>query len=489
MQLLRRLSVPLICVGFAATTSCGGGAENEDPLIKGDGCTLRPVEGDRVCGAGLVCDPVASSDGYVCATPVELHGQVIDALSTAPLEGALVTALDETGAPVSDVAVTDLDGNYVLVVAAARTEDGELAGDSIYTLQAFGYDYQPFPYGVRPALPISTTDLVTDDASGTLIIDNPTTTVGLLPLPAGERGGATITGQVGGELPGGTLVVAEDLPGTTRYGVADLSGSYTIFNVTPGNGVVKGYRRGLELETASVTVAAADLAEVNLAAVAEGDSVTGQVSGQVSIVNAPGDAVTSVVLVPTSVFNDVFELGPVPFGLRDPDPGNAVSVSGAFNFEGVPSGTYKVLAAFENDDLVRDPDVTIGGTTIQEVTLAPGDRVSAEEGFKVTEALEIVSPGAEGPEPVSGTPTFVFADDSSEDFYELQVYDALGTKVWEDLMVPSVSGSKTVEVVYDGPGLTTGMYYQFRASSMRDKQGGITPISRTEDLRGVFVAQ
>ncbi|MGB1274152.1 MAG: hypothetical protein ACPG77_00265, partial [Nannocystaceae bacterium] len=330
MQLLRRLSVPLICVGFAATTSCGGGAENEDPLIKGDGCTLRPVEGDRVCGAGLVCDPVASSDGYVCATPVELHGQVIDALSTAPLEGALVTALDETGAPVSDVAVTDLDGNYVLVVAAARTEDGELAGDSIYTLQAFGYDYQPFPYGVRPALPISTTDLVTDDASGTLIIDNPTTTVGLLPLPAGERGGATITGQVGGELPGGTLVVAEDLPGTTRYGVADLSGNYVIFNVTPGNGVVKGYRRGLELETASVTVAAADLADVNLAAVAEGDSVTGQVSGQVSIVNAPGDAVTSVVLVPTSVFNDVFELGPVPFGLRDPDPGNAVSVSGAF---------------------------------------------------------------------------------------------------------------------------------------------------------------
>jgi hypothetical protein len=48
-----------------------------------------------------------------------------------------------------------------------------------------------------------------------------------------------------------------------------------------------------------------------------------------------------------------------------------------------------------------------------------------------------------------------------------------------------VSGSKTVEVVYEGPALEPGLLYQFRATSIK---GGGSPLSRTEDLRGVFVA-
>ena len=208
-------------------------------------------------------------------------------------------------------------------------------------------------------------------------------------------------------------------------------------------------------------------------------------SGSASIVNAPGSSQTSVVLVPSSVFNDVFELGPVPFGLRVPDPGLAPDVSGAFRFEGVPEGTYKVLAAFENDDLVRDPDMNISGTQIQEVTLDRAGSIDVPENFKVTEALAVVSPGAEEPEEVSGTPTLIWADDSSEDNYEVVVYDALGELVWDDLNVPGVSGSKTVEVEYGGPALIPGMYYQFRAKSIKKDSA----ISRTEDLRGVFVAR
>jgi hypothetical protein len=42
-----------------------------------------------------------------------------------------------------------------------------------------------------------------------------------------------------------------------------------------------------------------------------------------------------------------------------------------------------------------------------------------------------------------------------------------------------------VEVPYEGPALEPGTLYQFRATSI--KQGG-TPLARTEDLRGVFVA-
>jgi hypothetical protein len=193
------------------------------------------------------------------------------------------------------------------------------------------------------------------------------------------------------------------------------------------------------------------------------------------------------VLVPASVFNEDLERGPVPFGLRDPDPPAPVTdLMGAFRLDGVPSGTYKVLAAFENDDLVRDPDSSIAGTAIQEVNVTLGQTTTVDTAFKITAALDVVGPGAEEPEAVMDTPTFIWADDSSEDFYELVVFDALGELVWEQPMLPGVSGSATVEVPYGGPALTPGMYYQFRATSFRNPPGGAVAVSRTEDLRGVF---
>jgi hypothetical protein len=57
-------------------------------------------------------------------------------------------------------------------------------------------------------------------------------------------------------------------------------------------------------------------------------------------------------------------------------------------------------------------------------------------------------------------------------------------KVWEDLAVPGVSGNPQVSVDYAGPKLTSGMIYQFRATSI--KKGG-TAIATTEDLKGVFL--
>jgi hypothetical protein len=106
------------------------------------------------------------------------------------------------------------------------------------------------------------------------------------------------------------------------------------------------------------------------------------------------------------------------------------------------------------------------------------------QSFKVTGSLDDVSPDAE--EAVSGVPTFVFADDSSEDHYEVVVYDVYGNLVWEKLDVPGVSGSATVSVPYEGPALTPGLLYQFRATSIKNNG---TPISRTEDLKGVFLYQ
>jgi hypothetical protein len=78
----------------------------------------------------------------------------------------------------------------------------------------------------------------------------------------------------------------------------------------------------------------------------------------------------------------------------------------------------------------------------------------------------------------------VWGDDSSEDHYEVRVFDAFGKNVWENLAVPGVSGSKTVTEMYGGSALLPGMIYQFRATSMGKSN---IPISQTEDLKGVFV--
>lgn len=464
-------------------------ADDETPGVKGDDCNPAYDPDDeasegRPCEDGLLCDPVAGTEDFVCGAPVEIRGQVVDAITEVPLAGALVNGLDRTGAPLGEIAVSDAMGYFVLGVSAPRDVDGEISDEAQYTLQGFAVDYQPFPSGIRVALPIDADEAVFDDTKKVWFIENPGTTVGLIQLPQAQRGGVTITGHVLGVEPGGALVVAEGAT-PASYGVSDATGAYTLFNVHDGGVTVVGYRRGLELEPKAVTVAGAPLADVDLAVVAEGVDNLASVSGQASLVN-PGDGdATSVVLVPISVFNGNLLRGPVPFGLRAPDPGLDPDVNGAFTIRGVPAGTYKVLAAFENDFLVRDPDTSIGGTTLQEITVAAGADQTIDEGFKITGALGVVSPGAETPEVVTGTPTFVFEDDSSEKGYIVRVFDVFGELVWENAEVPEVSGAKNVEVVYEGPALTPGFYYQFRAISLKDPD---TAISATEELRGVFIA-
>src|SRR5690606_28891730 len=161
----------------------------------------------------------------------------------------------------------------------------------------------------------------------------------------------------------------------------------------------RGYRAGVSLRPEPVNVEGEDLT-VNLV---EDEAGLAAVSGQVNIVNAPGGSMTSVVLVPASVFNATLERGAVPYGLRAPREGDP-SITGAFEIFDGPPGTYKVLAAFENDQLVRDPDESIAGTAIVEIEVA-GEDFPIADGFKVTEALTVVSPGAAGPELVSSAPT------------------------------------------------------------------------------------
>ena len=224
-------------------------------------------------------------------------------------------------------------------------------------------------------------------------------------------------------------------------------------------------------------LAGVELADVNFGG--------GSASGSVNIVNAPGGSRTSVVLIPESTFHETMVTGIVAPGLRAPEPPATPNVSGAFSITGIPAGRYVVLAAYENDGLVRDPDPNIAGTQVVHLEVSATSTSMMLDAFKITEALAIVSPGADGPEAVTGPFSFVWKDDSSEDAYNLKLVDTYGDLVWEKQMDEGVSGGANVEVPYDGPALVPGMYYQWKVVSFH--KGG--PISTTEDLRGVFYVE
>jgi hypothetical protein len=189
------------------------------------------------------------------------------------------------------------------------------------------------------------------------------------------------------------------------------------------------------------------------------------------------------VLVLESTFNSTLARGEAVPGLRAPDPGTAPNITGAWSISGVPNGKYAVLAAFENDGNVRDPDPGIAGTQVAHITVTGGS-ANASPQFKVTGAVSMVGPGAgDTPEQVTGTPTFTWSAYPATNHYVVDVFNAQGVNIWQ---APSVTGSGTVSTVYAGPALTPGAFYQWRATAIDVHSN---PISYTEDLRGVWQVQ
>ncbi len=442
-----------------------------------EGAACDPAEDG--CDPALRCVQLVDMS-YACERPLEIRGLVRDATDSSPIEGAQVIALDDLPVAVTDVAVSDAMGNYVLELPTLRNMDGSPV-DAAYTLRSSADGYQTFPGGIRTALPINTSETVEmDDA---WVIQGTLTEIVLIPLEDLTTPRATISGHVVAEgREAGVLVVAEG-DGGAFSSISDLGGAYTIFNVTDGAYEVRGYAADLQLTPADVTVAGAPLEGVDLV---DSMAETNTLTGTIQIVNASADLRTSVVLVVESTFDEVLGRGSLPPGLRAPRDGPP-DVQSGWTIEGIPDGRYVVLAGFENDGLVRDPDQLIAGTAIVTVELPgpDGPMVTLTDSFKVTEALDVVGPGRDLPEAVTAPPTLEWADDSSEEYYQVQVFNAYGDVVWE-MMVPGVSGMDTVTVDYAGP-MTPGMYYQFRATSFRMPGGGTaTAISATEDLRGVF---
>ncbi len=464
------VSVGFICLAalFLGQHGCGGFSGPSDNTCDPNG---------QSCADGQVCEAFIGGESQ-CATPVVLRGAVIELVSGAPIEGALVQAVDANGTAVGTTGLSASDGTFSLSVPAVRDAEGNPV-DGVYTLRVQAAYYQEFPTAIRPALPLDVASAELQDEGW--LIESALTTIGLIRIPGDTSDLGSISGTVQADGNAGALIVASD--GEEAFtSFSDSQGDYVIFNVSPGTYTVQGYAAGMQLEPAYATLEAGeDVSDVHLM---QSNRPLNTISGNVQIVNAPGDAITSVVLSVESTFDEFTGRGKVPPGLR------VWPVSGAFSINDIPDGRYVVLAAFENDDLVRDPDQTIGGTAVVRVELPDptlGNEVNLPEGFKVTEALSVIRPGADRPESLANsTPTLEWEDDSSEDGYELRVFDAFGNLIWEDELGPT-SGSATVAHAYAGSSLQMGMFYQFRVVSFRERSGVRTAISATEDLKGVFL--
>jgi hypothetical protein len=463
--------------------SCGQGmlcrASEDDP--KRFECLPGCIPEDATsCADDLVCEQLGSGDHHECLHPVIVSGKVFGALDGIGVADASIVGLDPNGAARTRVTRSDADGHYELPVSMQRNEDGSPVEEAI-TLRVAAADHQQFPLAPREALPIQlgSAEAMTVDKVVTYRVQNTATDVALIPLPAAERGGASISGVVETSPADGVLVLAVVDGKTQSSAISDRDGTFVLFNVKPGTVSLEGYRAGVAVSPMSVTMTDAGMTDVKLVAAS---SKLSTVSGSINIVNASGGLTTSVILAVASTFDPKAARGEAPAGLRIGD------VSSAFEIPDVPPGRYAVLAAFENDSLVRDPDLSISGTDIVFVDVGTsGAPVSLPQSFKVTGSLAVLSPGADHVEELpAGTIDVSWADDSSENGYELRVYDAFGTLVHENAMIPSASGSDKVSYALNGSNFVPGMLYQVRIWSWRMTKAKRSYISASEDLRGVF---
>lgn len=433
------------------------------------------------CDDGLACETLPDG-ATACFAPVVIEGRAFDLATDTALAEVRIVALDVNGSPQSSVVRSTADGRYRLALPTPRAADGAPLPRAALTLRADAAGYLTFPSGIRPALPIDTANPTLID--GRLVISSPLTELGLIALAPSPTPRAAIRGHVARAASGASvLVVAETTgtPGASRgaSALADRDGDYEIFNLAAGDYAVHAYAQGQSYAPGAATLAAGETKVVDL----ELDAApTARVSGNVQLVNPGLGEATSVILVVESTFDENVARGDAPPGLRAPEPGTLPSITGGFTIEGVPAGRYVVLAAFENDHLVRDAS-SIGGTDIVHQEVLAGVDVTIDESFKLTGAVEILAPGADGPEEVEGTPVFRWVDDSSEDRYDLVVHDALGQTIWTH---SEPSGNRDPMVSYGGPALESGMHYQLTIRSIKDPD---EELSRSENLRGVFFAR
>jgi hypothetical protein len=456
----------------------GGGSENKtcDPSKTGQ------------CNTGFSCEPVAGGEP-ACFPDTIITGKVFDAtMPTKVLPGARVIAIDgSTNAAASNVAITDATGVYKVAVHLPRAADATADAANKtkdYTLRVSAKGYLDFPSPIRQAIPIHVMRFENDKVLRVNMRD-----VALLPL----MGAATTLGSLGGTVRDGTLpvpgvlVVAEG-GGKAFSTVSDAAGAFVILNVPAASYDVHGYIAGKDFTPLTGVALAASQDKTDLALVTRTPAMLSKLTGSIDIVNGQTTTTETLIVLATAATREV------PAGLAKMTAGHN------YEIDGVPPGSYLILASFNNDDLVRDPDPQQLPRPIL-VNLpadAPGGTLAVGT-FKITGDVGIVAPGTgapdEAPVPAAGL-TLRWMDDSGEDFYGISMTDAYGVRIWgsapSTTVEPTVKADKNAtSIAYTGPALTPGQTYWWRVDSYKclNNQTPCTlmkEISTSEDLRGVF---
>ncbi len=435
------------------------------------------VSDPSTCPAEQTCEQVTGREKPLCFAPVTMGGRVYRLADNTPIEGAEVLATNADGAPVSTPAVTDAEGAYRVRVPTRRADEkGTLEANAVI-LRAQAKDFRSFPSGARVSLPVSTAAATREGEGGPWLVKTEQTNIGLDAVDASAVGLPTVTGKLELSAPQPPALVALEASGAAgRTTLARPDGTFTFFNVPAGTWRASGFARGVNYTGVDVTVASADVADVTLL---KSSTTPASLSGSISLVAGANGAGTSVVLALESTFIEALGRGEVPPGLRAPENGEAPNIKGAWTISGIPDGKYVVLAAFENDDNVRDPDPNIAGTGVQRLTVSNGQLSGATSpAFKVTAAVAITSPGRDGLDETTATPTFAWQKHPNADAYTLDVFDGLGNKVW----TLAITDGNATSATYAGPALAAGGFYQWRLTAIRR----LAPTSHTEELRGVF---
>lgn len=461
--------------------------DSEDPCAENEICIYLWAESDyfcikscddssgKTCENNYICEDVEGDNKKACFAPVSVGGRIFNLTSESldPIENAEVLGM-MTGSGVStEKAFTDALGNYRLNFSMKRDRKGLPLDNDTLKLSVSAENYEQYPDILRPSMPITFENV--NCTTMYCNVNSGFSSVGLYPVDDSEPV-YNIKGYLSDNKKG-ALVIAECTSPPCRYAYTDENGDFTIMNVVAGTYKMKAYAANLNYSSPEVVVADKDINGLGIDPL---ETNVSSLNGSVNIVNAPGDLKTSIVLMPAATFIESFAKGLMVPGLRAPDTGLAPNVSGNYTINGIPDGEYYVLAAFENDYLVRDPDPNIAGTQVQKVIFPdPVDEYNVvAQNFKVTEAIEIFFPGAEGPEMVSGNPEFSWKRDASATKYVVTVYNAQGIVVWEK-EVPK-EAEETLQLTYSGPELRG--FYQWIVVSY--KSGN--PISVSEDLRGIF---
>ncbi|MFT3707284.1 MAG: carboxypeptidase-like regulatory domain-containing protein [Archangium sp.] len=322
-------------------------------LTTGCGAKECVLSDPNSCPADFACETVAGRDKPLCFRPVTITGKVFDLSNSNAIKGAEVLATDENGAPAGAAATTGDDGKYSLRIPSPRSDDkGTLTGRNV-RLQSQAKNFVPFPSGARISLPISTSSASRENEDKPYVVSSALTDIGLSPVDASQQGLPSVSGKATvSDGQSAVLVLLESTGQPSRTTLAAADGSFRFFNVGAGTVKLSAWTKGQNYTPVDVAVASSDVTDVKLEKAGTGAA---SLSGKVQLVAGANGAGTSVVLVIESTFIESLGRGTVVPGLRAPENGPP-TLTGDFAISGIPDGKYVVLAAFENDGNVRDPD-------------------------------------------------------------------------------------------------------------------------------------